>query len=313
MESLDPNELDLRQKSGLLLGAITPRPIALVSTVSKTGVPNLSPFSFFNIFGTNPPVLGFSPSNRGRDGTYKDTYLNIRETKECVVQLVTYPMGQQINLASGEFDPNVDEFVKSGLTPAPSDLVAPARVKESPFQMECKLRDIINLGEGPASGNLVLCDVIRIHIAKSLDWRNGINSLELDTIGRLGGAEYIRMQDQAIFSIEKPAGKNAMGFENLPAHILNSKILTGNNLAALANCESPPSKAAIVEFLNTYTSEATSGTAEEFINSGNYRGAATVLLADENFEEILWHKIAKAALEAADVDFAWKALLVFSQ
>ena len=248
MESLDPKELTVPQLSKLILGAVVPRPIALVSSLSKNGVPNLAPFSFFNVFGYSPPVLGFSPANRGRDGTLKDTYINIKETKECVVHIVTHSMGEQVSLASREFNSDINEFEKSGFTPISSDLVKANRVKESPFQMECKLRDIINLGDGPASGNLILCDIIRIHIKKDLNWQEGIDPLDLDAIGRLGGSDYTKLNKDSIYQIEKPTGVDIIGFDNIPKSILHSKILSGSELAVLASYSDMPSEKEVMEF-----------------------------------------------------------------
>jgi flavin reductase (DIM6/NTAB) family NADH-FMN oxidoreductase RutF len=192
----------------LLLGGVLPRPIALVSTISTDGIKNLAPFSFFNVFGANPPIIAFSASRRGRDGTFKDTYNNLVATRECVVQAVTYEMVEQINTASKEFPPSEDEFVLSGLTPIPSKLVAPHRVKESPFQMECKLHQMINLGDGNAAGNLAICEVVLFHIAQHILDDGQINPFKYDAVARLGGDYYTRVTAGSIFELAKPVSPN---------------------------------------------------------------------------------------------------------
>ena len=173
MLHIEPSDLAVKEVHRLLLGGVGPRPIALVSTVSKDGILNLTPFSFFNVFGANPPIIAFSPSRRGRNATLKDTYYNLMDNGECVVQSVTYSMVEQINLASTEYDPGIDEFVKSGLTPVDSDIVKPKRVQESPFQMECKLREMRSFGEGGASANIAICEVLKFHVAEDI-FKDGV-------------------------------------------------------------------------------------------------------------------------------------------
>src|SRR3989344_4144957 len=182
----------------ILTGGVEPRPIALVSTVSKDGSRNLAPFSFFNAFGSNPPTVVFSPARKTRDGTLKDTYNNLIETKECVIQAVTYTMVEKVNVTSAEFPPTVDEFTQSGLTPIDSHVVKPPRVKESPFQMECILKQMVPLGEKPGSGNLAICEVVMFHIAKSV-YKNGIIHPELlDLVARCGGHFYSRAKGDSL-------------------------------------------------------------------------------------------------------------------
>ncbi len=215
----NPKDLPVPKVHQLLLGGVGPRPIALVSTLSVDGIPNLTPFSFFNVFGANPPVLAFSPSRRGRDATLKDTYYNLMKTKECVVQSVTFPMVEQISLASTQYPPEVDEFKKSGLTPVDSDIVKPKRVKESPFQMECKLLEIKSFGEGGASANIAICEVVRFHIAEDI-FENGIIHPDLiDLVGRMSGNFYNRASGNSIFEIEKPVLKKGIGYDEIPAFI----------------------------------------------------------------------------------------------
>lgn len=206
MRHIDPSEKELREVHSLMLAGIGPRPIALVATVSNDGIRNLAPFSFFNAFGANPPTLAFSPARRGRDGSTKDTYHNLMDTGECTVQVVTYSIVEQVNIASTEVGPEVDEFVLSGLTPVDSDLVRAPRVKESPFQMECKLQQMIPLGEGPGSGNLAICEIVRFHVEESLFLEDGkLDINALDAVGRNGYNYYTRASGSALFTLDKPA------------------------------------------------------------------------------------------------------------
>ena len=236
----------------LLLGGVGPRPIALVSTISKEGIPNLTPFSFFNVFGANPPIIAFSPSRRGRNATLKDTYYNLMSNGECVVQSVTYPMVEQISLASTEYDPDINEFVKSGLTPIDSDIVKPKRVKESPFQMECKLKEMHSFGEGGASANIAICEVMKFHISEDI-FRDGIIHPDLiDLAARMSGNFYCRASGTSIFQIEKPILKKGIGYDQLPDFIRDSDIYTGNNLGKFGNIEKIPSEIEVNEFISEF-------------------------------------------------------------
>ncbi len=193
-----PKELPVPKVHQFLIGGVSPRPIALVSTLSKDGIPNLSPFSFFNVFGANPPIVAFSPSRRGRDSSLKDTYHNIVETKECVIQTVTYPMVEQVSLASTQYKSEVNEFIKSGLTPIESDIVKPYRVKESPFQMECKLLEMKSYGGGGSSANIAICEVLKFHIAEDII-KDGI--IQPDLLTLLPGCQviFIHVQVEKLF------------------------------------------------------------------------------------------------------------------
>ncbi len=229
-----------------MLGSIAPRPIAFVSTVDKDGRPNLAPFSFFNAFGVNPATLIFSPSRRGRDNTTKHTYENLLEVPECVINVVNYSMVQQMSLASCEFPKGVNEFEKSGFTAIASESVKPFRVKESPVQYECKVRQIVAMGDGPGAGNLVICDVILVHIDPLvLDEKSEINQEAIDLVGRMGGDYYVRTNRAARFVVEKPVSTNGIGIDSLPEHIRLSRLLTGNQLGQLGNLQQLPSKEAI--------------------------------------------------------------------
>lgn len=252
MKQIKPSELPVPEVHRLLLGGVGPRPIALVSSISADGKPNLSPFSFFNVFGANPPVLAFSPSRRGRDATLKDTFLNISETRECVVQAVTFDMVEQINLASTEYPHGVDEFETSGLTPLASVLVKPARVKESPFQMECKVLDIKSYGNGGASANLIICEIILIHVSEDLFVNGIIHPDKIDLVARMGGEFYSRAAGGSIFEIEKPLTRIGIGYNNLPEYIKHSDQLTANDIAKLANFAKIPNEEEVGGFLESH-------------------------------------------------------------
>ena len=226
-----------------LASAITPRPIALVSTIDAKGNKNLSPFSFFNVFSVNPPILVFSPVRRVRDNSSKNTLDNLHEIKECVIALVTEEIAQQVSLTSCDFAANVNEFQKGGFTEVKSEKITPSRIKESPINFECKVNEIINLGEEGGAGSLVLCEALKIHINKNvLDRDEMIDPIKLNIVSRLGGSWYGKTTQESIYKIAKPISKIGMGFDNLPKEIKESEILTGSDLAILASIESIPSK-----------------------------------------------------------------------
>ena len=232
-------ELDVKSVYHLLISGISPRPIALVGSLDENGISNLAPFSFFNAFGANPPIIGFSPALSGRTGLPKDTLLNIKETEEFTVSIVNSSIVEQISLSSCEFDKNIDEFVKTGLTKYKSENIGAYGVQESNFIMECKLHDIISLGEKPGSGNLILGEVLQFHINKSiLTDTNQVDPYKLDPIARNGGSWYTEAK-KGLFELKKP-NNIGIGFDQLPNYILNSN-LTGNQLAKLASIKSIPS------------------------------------------------------------------------
>lgn len=315
MRHVEPKDLPVREVHQLLLGGVAPRPIALVSTVSAAGVVNLSPFSFFNAFGANPPTVAFSPSTRGRDGTRKDTYFNIVATGECVIQAVTHAMVQQVSLASAEYPPEIDEFSKSGLTPVPSDIVKPPRVAESPFQMECRILQMVPLGDGPAAGNLAICEVLKFHVADDL-FENGIIAPNrIDLVGRNSGNWYTRASGSAMFEVAKPLEKAGLGFDRLPAALLHSHVLTANNLAQLANCEIMPSENELQQFLEELTSnppaEVSPGAFDRALRLGHYRDMLQIsLLLAEGDPGRRFELCARTALENGDVRFGWMAALI---
>ncbi|MDC3258074.1 flavin reductase family protein [Flavobacteriales bacterium] len=226
-----------------LSSAITPRPIALVSTIDKDGNKNLAPFSFFNIFSVNPPIMIFSPVKSARFGNNKDTLENVKQIKECVIGLVNEDIAQQVSLASCSFDKNVNEFEKAGLIEVKSDLVTPSRISESPINFECKVNDIITLGDEGGAGNLVLAQILKIHIDKSiLDVNENIDPFKLNIVSRYGGDWYGKTTKNSLYKIAKPISKVGMGIDRLPDTIKNSSILSGSDLATLASIEEMPIK-----------------------------------------------------------------------
>jgi flavin reductase (DIM6/NTAB) family NADH-FMN oxidoreductase RutF len=239
--TLDPKDFAPNKFVGYLQSAVVPRPIAFVSTIDKEGNVNLSPFSFFNVFSINPPMLIFSPSRRVRDNSTKHTLENVREIDEVVVNMVNYAMVEQTSLASVEFPKGVNEFEKAGFTAIASEKVRPPRVKESPVSFECKVKNVISLGDQGGAGNLVVCEVILMHIQEEvLDQEGSIDPLKLDAVARMGGDYYCRVNQQSMFTVPKPATAISIGFDQLPPKIRDSKLLTGNDLGRLASVVSIP-------------------------------------------------------------------------
>ncbi|MEP6793364.1 MAG: flavin reductase family protein [Saprospiraceae bacterium] len=243
MLTIDPHDVEQKDLHQFILGSVAPRPIAFVSTLDEQGRQNLAPFSFFNAFSSNPPIVVFSSNRRGSNNTTKDTLDNIRISGECVINAVNYAMVRQMAVASVDFPKGVSEFVKTGLTPVPSDLVAPPRVAESPSQMECKVKDIITLGDKGGAGHLIICEIVRMHISKEvLSERNRIDPHKMDLMGRMGRAYYVRCSGQAIHTIVQEFLPVTIGYDHLPSSIKNSPILTGNDLGKLAGRVSLPTK-----------------------------------------------------------------------
>jgi flavin reductase (DIM6/NTAB) family NADH-FMN oxidoreductase RutF len=241
MIRIDPAAEAVPKVHQILLGAVAPRPIAFASTVDKAGNPNLSPFSFFNAFGVNPTTLIFSPSRRGRNNTTKDTYENLKEIPEVVINSVTFSMVQQVNLASTEYPKGVNEFLKAGFTPIPSEKVKPFRVKESPVQFECKVRQIIETGDKGGAGNLVICEILLIHLNENiLNDKGLIDPQKIDLVARMGADYYCRASGEAVFTVIKPLERIGVGIDQLPSAIRNSKYLSGNDLGKLGNIEALP-------------------------------------------------------------------------
>ena len=249
MLEINPKDLSTKDLHGYLLSSVGPRPIALVSTIDNEGRPNLSPFSFFNVFSANPPIAIFSPARRVRNNTIKHTLQNVASTKEVVINVVSYPIVEQTSLSSTEYKKGVNEFIKSGLTPLESIQVKPYRVKESPVQMECIVKNIISLGEDGGAGNLVVCEIVKMHISENiLNENHHIDPNKIDLVGRMGANWYCRASNTSLFEVQKPNFKIGIGYDQLPQHIRNSDILSGNDLAKLANVESLPSMEDVEKF-----------------------------------------------------------------
>ena len=295
MLSLDPKELPQPKLHQYLLGAIGPRPIAFASTIDEQGRPNLAPYSFFNVFSSNPPILIFSPARRGRDNTTKHTLENALAHRECVINIVNYDMVEQMSLASTEYPLGVSEFEKTGLTPIASDIVKPFRVKEAPVQFECKINDVVALGTQGGAGNLVICEVVRIHVAESiLDEEGRISPIKIDQVARMGGHWYTRA-NKGLFQLPQPMTQIGIGFDALPKDIKTSRILTGNELAQLAGVESIPNETEVNEYKLTEL-------ADLFME---FEGRAAEL-------EVQLHTVAKELLQQKKVVEAWMTLLSFN-
>ncbi len=252
--TIDPktatNHKDLHD---LLLSTVSPRPIALASTVDGEGNVNLSPFSFFNIFSTRPPVLVFSPSRRQRDNTTKHTLENILETKEVVISTVSYSMAEQVSLASAEYGKGVNEFIKAGLTAIKSERVKPPWVKESPASFECTVIEVKPLGTEGGAGNLVICEVLLIHVQDEIfDEKGNADPKKVDNVARMGRDFYCHVNGDSIFELPKPGFPAGIGIDQLPAEIRNSRVLTGNNLGRLANISIIPSVDEVQTFSETF-------------------------------------------------------------
>ncbi|MFD2530261.1 MULTISPECIES: flavin reductase family protein [Polaribacter] len=285
MLTIDPKEVSTAKLHGYLLGAVAPRPIAFASTIDKDGNPNLSPFSFFNVFGANPPIMIFSPARRVRDNTTKHTLENALETKEVVINMVNYDIVQQMSLSSTEYPEGVNEFDKAGFTMLKSDIVKPFRVAESPVQFECKVNDVIFTGENGGAGNLVVCEVVKIHISDDvLDENGAIDQHKIDLVARAGGSYYSRARD-GFFEIPKPISTLGIGVDAISADIRNSTVLTGNNLGMLGNIEQLPTEESVNNFAKEHP---------KFIG----------------LETAKKHTFAQDFLKKNDVESAWKVLLI---
>lgn len=285
-----PGEIKTAMLHAYLLGSVAPRPICFASTVDEEGIPNLSPFSFFNVFGSKPPVLIFSPARRVRDNTIKHTLENIYATKEVVINVVNYNMVQQTSLASCEYPKGINEFAKAGFTPIASEMVRPFRVKESPVQLECKVMQVIETGQEGGAGNLVICEMLCMHIDDAiLDASGKIDPNKIDLVARMGADYYCRASGSAVFEVPKPNIELGVGIDALPETIRNSSVLTGNNLGLLANCTAIP---AIADMQDDRMNDIVN-------SSGSPADKQRAL-----------HAYAKELLEAGDVQKAWQILLL---
>ncbi|MGH2645743.1 MAG: flavin reductase family protein, partial [Chitinophagaceae bacterium] len=272
-------------------GSIAPRPIAFASTIDKAGNINLSPFSFFNGMGSNPATLIFSPMRRVRNNTTKHTLENIRETMEVVINTVNYDMVQQVSLSSCEYPKEINEFIKSGLTPVPSELVKPFRVKESPVSFECKVKQIIEMGYEGGAGNLIICEAILIHVKDEVMEDNGyIDPHKIDLIGRMGLNYYCRASGNAIFEVPKPNTELGIGFDFLPESVRMSKILSGNDLGQLANVTKMP-------------------LIDPSFNDEQLKNIIQYYNTNPDDMETELHRYAKKLLEQDKVKEAWQVLL----
>lgn len=294
MKTFYPKDLAPVDFHALLQGSIAPRPIAFVSTVDLQGNVNLSPFSFFNLFSTNPPILIFSPSRRVRDNTTKHTLENVKEVPEVVIHVVGFNLVEQMSLASTEYDKGVNEFVKAGLTGVASVQVKPPRVKEAPIAFECKVNEIKPLGEVGGSGNLVICEVLVAHVSEDvLNDQGQIDPNKLDAVARLGGNWYSRASGDSLFQIPKPLRIKGIGVDQIPEEIRNSSILTGNNLGRLGNVEQLP----------------TSEEVEEYSSRPEIEEIRVRFVNDEESWLDHVHLLAQEKLKQDEIEEAWKILL----
>lgn len=289
---LNLKELKPAEKQYYLQHIIAPRPICFASTIDKAGNVNLSPFSFFNLFSSNPPVLIFSPSRRGRDNTTKHTLENVLEVPEVVINMVTYDMVQQMSLSSCEYPKEVNEFTKAGFTEIPATLIKPPMVKESKAQLECKVLEVKSLGEEGGAGQLVICEVLLIHIDDSLlDANNKLDQRKINHVARLGGNWYASINESNLFEVEKPNTQLGIGIDQLPEAIRKSKILTGNDLGQLANVQEIPTiepsfdDAHVKQIVQYYSinpeemEKELHSYAQQLLKNGNIIAAWQVLLA----------------------------------
>lgn len=257
MLSFNPYDVPIPKRHQFITGAVGPRPICWASTVNAKGEMNLAPYSFFNSFGSNPPTLVFSSNRRGRDNTTKDTLHNIKETMEVVINVVPYKLVNQMNISSTDYPSHINEFAKAGVTPIDSVLIKPKRVKESPVQFECKVKEIISLGEVGGAGNLFICEIVHMHIATEILDSNGmIDPQKIDLVGRMGKEYYVRASGSAVFEINNPFEKINIGFDGLPKHIVESNFLTGNEIAQLAMETTLPNKEEIKNIKLEYPSSS---------------------------------------------------------
>lgn len=248
MISIDPKDTNPVVLQSYLQGAVGPRPIAFASTIDEDGNPNLSPFSFFNVFSSNPPILVFSPARRVRNNTIKHTLINCEATKEVVINIVNYDMVHQMSLSSTEYPDGVNEFIKAGFTMVQSENVKPFRVGESPVQFECKVNQIIALGDEGGAGNLIICEVLKMHISPEvLDEKGVLDQNKIDLVSRMGGNWYSRA-NQGLFEIPKPLSTLGIGVDAIPDLILKENFFTGNELGMLGNVEALPSKSEIESY-----------------------------------------------------------------
>jgi len=289
MKRINPSEISVAELHSYLLGSIGPRPIALASTIDENGNRNLSPFSFFNVFSANPPIAIFSPARRGRDKSTKHTYENVKVVPEVCINIVNHDLVQQTSLSSTEYSKETDEFVKAGLTPLDSELIKPARVAESPVQIECRVKEVVELGTEGGAGNLIISEIVMMHVSEDVLDENGkIDQYKIDLVGRMGGNWYTRAR-KGLFEVVKPISTLGIGIDRIPESIRHSEILSGNDLGMLGNVESLPDMKDV----------ATYGKSLKSLTEG----------ADNEDVRMILHEKAKNALSEGRVEEAWKILL----
>ena len=296
MITFNPQEISVQRLHQLLLGSIGPRPIAFASTMNAAGQANLAPFSFFNVFSANPPILIFSPARSGRTNETKDTYKNVKELPEVVINVVNFDIVHQMSLASSPYSPGISEFEKSGLTPIASETIKPFRVAEAPVQFECRVNEVKELGHEGGAGNLIICEVLRMHVREDLiDEKGLIDQHKIDLVSRMGGDWYVRADESSMFEIKKPITTCGIGFDVLPIDIRNSRILSGNDLGQLAGIEELPNETDVNEYKLIELSEL-------FVSLEN----------DAVELEAQLHQKAKALLSENKLEEAWLTLLAFN-
>lgn len=288
MQSINPNDLTVQERYNLLTSAIGPRPIAWVSTISESGLVNLAPFSFFNIFSLDPPMVLLSCITKSDGKATKDTINNISQNGQAVINIVTDDVVQQMTISSADYDASINEFETAGVTPIPSIEVKPPRIKESPVQLECTVKKIIQTGQGEGSGQIALCKIIRLHINTSLTSENyTLDANELKLIGRMGANQYVKAFDQALFTINRPKN-NCLGFDQLPDSIKSSPYLTGNEIAQFARELTLPSNAELDQISNSFLEKSPaerSEFAKNLLDQGQTRMAFALLMKQPKEEE----------------------------
>ena len=296
MLTFNPQEISVQRLHQLLLGSIGPRPIAFASTMNAAGQANLAPFSFFNVFSANPPILIFSPARSGRTNETKDTYKNVKELPEVVINVVNFDIVHQMSLASSPYSPGISEFEKAGLTAIPSETIKPFRVAEAPVQFECRVNEVKELGNEGGAGNLIICEVLRMHVREDLiDEKGLIDQHKIDLVSRMGGDWYVRANEQSMFEVKKPITTCGIGFDALPKDIRNSKFLSGNDLGQLAGIEELPNETDVNEYKLIELSEL-------FVSLEN----------DAVELEKQLHQKAKVLLSENKLEEAWLTLLAFN-
>lgn len=286
IKTVDPTQVSQPELHSILLTAVAPRPICFASTIDKDGKVNLSPFSFFNVFSSNPPIMIFSPSRSGRDNSLKHTHENVLEVPEVVINIVNHNMAEQMSLSSTAYAKGVNEFQKAGFTEVPSEKVRPPRVAESPVSFECSVMEVIELAQTPGAGNLIIAKVELIHVDDAYFTDGILDTEKLDLVGRMGGNWYIRAIKDSLFEIPKPLRTHGIGVDALPKGIRESDVLTGNNLGRLGNMESLPSASEVEKIIkadgvDTLSQRELHTLAQQFLETGDTEKAMAYLLFGE--------------------------------